>query len=56
MTVRHSPGTSTASAAEGALGKYGVVAVGASAGGLNSLFKLLGPLPAAFPTFSWFCT
>ena len=49
MTVRHSPGTSTASAAEGALGKYGVVAVGASAGGLKSLFKLLGPLPAAFP-------
>ena len=49
MTVRRSPGTSPPSAAEGALGKFGVIAVGASAGGLNSLFKLLGPLPAAFP-------
>ena len=49
MTVRRSPGASTPSAAEDAHGKYGVVAVGASAGGLNSLFKLLGPLPASFP-------
>jgi len=49
MTVRRSPGTSTASAAEGAHGKRDVVAVGASAGGLKSLFKLLGPLPATFP-------
>jgi len=49
MTVRRSPGTSTPSAAEGVLGRFGVVAVGASAGGLNSLFKLLGPLPARFP-------
>lgn len=49
MTVRRSPGTSKAPAAEGTHGPYGVVAVGASAGGLKSLFKLLGPLPAAFP-------
>ena len=49
MAVRLSPGASTASAAESARGKYDVVAVGASAGGLKSLFKLLGPLPAAFP-------
>jgi two-component system chemotaxis response regulator CheB len=31
-------------------GKYDIVAIGASAGGLNSLFQLLGPLPAAFPS------
>ena len=49
MTVRRSSGTSTASAAEGKRGKYDVVAVGASAGGLKSLFRLLGPLSAAFP-------
>jgi two-component system chemotaxis response regulator CheB len=49
MTVRPSPGASTASAAKSARGKYDVVAVGASAGGLKSLFKLLGPLPVAFP-------
>lgn len=54
MAVRRSPGTSTPSVAAGALDKctvvkYGVVAVGASAGGLKSLFKLLGPLPATFP-------
>ena len=49
MTVRRSPGTSTPPAGEGAHGKFGVVAIGASAGGLKSLFKLLEPLPAAFP-------
>ena len=49
MSVRRSPETRVRSAAEGAHGKYDVVAVGASAGGLKSLFKLLGPLPAAFP-------
>jgi two-component system, chemotaxis family, protein-glutamate methylesterase/glutaminase len=29
--------------------RFDIVAVGASAGGLNSLFQLLGPLPASFP-------
>ncbi len=28
---------------------FDIIAVGASAGGLNSLFQLLGPLPASFP-------
>ena len=44
------PGTSTVSDALQARSKYDVVAVGASAGGLNSLFQLLAPLPAAFPS------
>jgi two-component system, chemotaxis family, protein-glutamate methylesterase/glutaminase len=48
MTDRFSPGTSTVPAAVETRGKYDVVAVGASAGGLNSLFQLLNPLPVAF--------
>ena len=49
MTDQRSPDTRTASVAAGARGKYDVVAVGASAGGLKSLFKLLEPLHVALP-------
>ena len=49
MTSRTKPATELTSAAHGERSKYDVVAVGASAGGLKSLFKLLGPLPASFP-------
>lgn len=43
------PGTNTAHAGEMARGPFEIVAVGASAGGLNSLFQLLAPLPSSFP-------
>jgi two-component system chemotaxis response regulator CheB len=45
MSERIGPGTNATHAA-GTRSKYEVVAIGASAGGLNSLFQLLAPLPA----------
>ena len=50
MSERISPGTSMVQAVTTARGKYDVVAVGASAGGLNSLLQLLAPLPAELPS------
>lgn len=51
MAVRRSASSrmTAAPAATPARAKFDVVAIGASAGGLKSLFRLLGPLPAEFP-------
>ena len=50
MSERKSTATSTAHDVAQPRGKYDIVAIGASAGGLNSLFHFLGPLPPAFPS------
>jgi two-component system chemotaxis response regulator CheB len=47
VSNRISPGPGTAQEPAAVLCRYDVIAVGASAGGLKSLFQLLGPLPAS---------